>query len=440
MRCFDAYSMSSKSSRRAADPAIEAGHRRLGARIDENPEHLVDEIVSGRAGDRPIGQPFIAREDFFDDDVRPRRRRADAASRNTGPGRTTRRYGRCADPAPAAFDHSEDQPVRRLEQLRHFDAQPGEVVDVEKAPVVDLLGRDAPERDPIGLILEQPVQPPKASGRPGSPANAPTAASSAAAVSGSAAASASCRFSAAARWCAAQAAADAAPESAGQLAQFRAAMPQDIRVRQRTDRKAMLVIPGAEGALTRIEAQRDLASFENRAVLVAEHRQQNPALQIVPDRVPVDVEERRIGRILAPLQNVEPPGVVGAADPHVVRHDIDNEPHAVRRERRDQRLELGLGADLGVEPVVIDDVVAVRRAGPRLHQRRRIQMTDAEPGEIRDERLGVAEREPLVELQPVGCPNSDRFCARLAHWVRWGSSRGPDCGLARRRPIGDALA
>ena len=72
-----------------------------------------------------------------------------------------------------ALDHAEDQPVRRLEQLRQFDAQPGEIVDVEKAAVIDLFGGDAPEREPVGLRLEQPVQPAKALGTPGSPGERP---------------------------------------------------------------------------------------------------------------------------------------------------------------------------------------------------------------------------------------------------------------------------
>ena len=72
-----------------------------------------------------------------------------------------------------AFDHAEDQPVRRLEQLRQFDAQPGEVVDVEKPAIVDLLGRDAPEREPVGLFLEQKMQPAEAVRIAGLPGDRP---------------------------------------------------------------------------------------------------------------------------------------------------------------------------------------------------------------------------------------------------------------------------
>ena len=109
-----------------------------------------------------------------------------------------------------------------------------------------------------------------------------------------------------------------------------------------------------------------------------------------------------MGRGLAPFQDIEPPGIVGTADPHVVRHDVEDEAHAVFVQRRDQRVEIGLAADLRIEPAVVDDVVAVRRAGPRLHQRRGVKVADAEPGEIRHQRRGVAKREVLVELQSVG--------------------------------------
>ncbi len=37
--------------------------------------------------------------------------------------------------------------------------QPREVVDVEESPVVDLVGRDPPVREPVSLPLEQLVQP-----------------------------------------------------------------------------------------------------------------------------------------------------------------------------------------------------------------------------------------------------------------------------------------
>ena len=58
-------------------------------------------------------------------------------------------------------------------------------------------------------------------------------------------------------------------------------------------------------------------------------------------------------------------------------------------------------ADLGVERAVVDDVVPVRRAGARFEIRRRVDVRDAQRGEIRHERRRVGEAEAGVELQPV---------------------------------------
>ena len=51
------------------------------------------------------------------------------------------------------------QGVRGLEHLLVLRAQRGKLVDVEKAAVVDLVGGDAPVREPVSLRLEQIVQP-----------------------------------------------------------------------------------------------------------------------------------------------------------------------------------------------------------------------------------------------------------------------------------------
>ena len=51
-----------------------------------------------------------------------------------------------------------EQLVRGSEDLRIFDAQAGELVHVEKAPIVDLVRRRAPVRQPVSLRLEQLVQ------------------------------------------------------------------------------------------------------------------------------------------------------------------------------------------------------------------------------------------------------------------------------------------
>ena len=192
-------------------------------------------------------------------------------------------------------------------------------------------------------------------------------------------------------------------------------MLEDGGIVERRYRKTVIVIPGAESPFRRLEAQHDLAALQYRAVLLAEHRQQYPAFQIFAQWVPIDVEIRRIGRKFAPFENIEPPGIVGAAHCHMVRHDIEDEPHALRLQGGGERSKFALRADLRVQPVVIDDVVAMSRAGARFHQRRGIDVADAEPREIGNQRGGVAEGEALVKLQPVGCADRGKGGCAVAH-------------------------
>jgi hypothetical protein len=67
----------------------------------------------------------------------------------------------------ALGDQATDQAMRIAEHRRHLLAQADEVVDVEEAAIVDLVGCDAPERQAIGLALEQLMQRAEALGRAG---------------------------------------------------------------------------------------------------------------------------------------------------------------------------------------------------------------------------------------------------------------------------------
>ena len=53
----------------------------------------------------------------------------------------------------------EDAAVRRLEHLRLLHADGRQLVDVEEAAVVDLVGRHPPEGQPVGLGVEQRLEP-----------------------------------------------------------------------------------------------------------------------------------------------------------------------------------------------------------------------------------------------------------------------------------------
>ncbi len=124
----------------------------------------------------------------------------------------------------------------------------------------------------------------------------------------------------------------------------------------------MIEIPCAEAPLVMVEAQGDLSLLENRAVLVAEHGEERASLEVGPNGIPVDIEIAGERRISSPLENIVPPRIV-TANGHVVRDEIEDQSHTVRVQRVDERAEIRLAADFRVQPVMIDDVVAVGLAG-----------------------------------------------------------------------------
>ena len=107
-------------------------------------------------------------------------------------------------------------------------------------------------------------------------------------------------------------------------------------------------------------------------------------------------------RVLAPFQHVEPPRIVGEMHADVVRDKIEDQAEVVLFECRAQSLKTGLAAELRIEPGVIDDVVAMGAALARLHERRGVDMADAERLQIRDDGGGRVEVEIRRELQAIG--------------------------------------
>ena len=123
--------------------------------------------------------------------------------------------------------------------------------------------------------------------------------------------------------------------------------------------------PDRETARLRIVAEPQLAGFEFAAILLAEKGHQYSVAQIRPVGVPVDVEPAGMDRIRPPFEHVEPEGIVGPPDAHVVRHEIQDLAEAVGLQRRVHSREGGLVTQLTVERIVVDDVIAMRAAGAR---------------------------------------------------------------------------
>ena len=205
-------------------------------------------------------------------------------------------------------------------------------------------------------------------------------------------------------------------------------------VRRERDRESVLVIAHRDAARLRLERHAELAAFEYVAVRRAEHRQEHLAVERAVERMPVDIEMARVERRLAFLEDVGPPGVVGAGDAHVVRHEVEQQAEPVRAQRLDEAGEALGTAELFADLVVGDDVVAVHAAGTGARDRRAVDVAHAEPREIRQHARRIGEREVVVQLQAIRCARNARRDRRSeAPW-----RTRPQLG-ERFREGGDAL-
>ena len=64
----------------------------------------------------------------------------------------------------ASRDQLEQQPMRRIKDLRQFHPDRGQIVDVEETAVVDFLRRHPPESEAIRLIVQQRIERVEATG------------------------------------------------------------------------------------------------------------------------------------------------------------------------------------------------------------------------------------------------------------------------------------
>ncbi len=141
---------------------------------------------------------------------------------------------------------------------------------------------------------------------------------------------------------------------------------------------------------------------------VREHGQQQPAVA----RLPVDVEPARVRRPRPPAQDL-PQGQVQPQRGryrHVVRHDVQHQAEPAAAGGGGQRPQPRLAAELGPHPGVVGDVVPVSRARNRLQYGGKVQVGDAERGQVRYGRLGRGERELRPQLEPVGRGGCRRRC------------------------------
>ena len=133
------------------------------------------------------------------------------------------------------------------------------------------------------------------------------------------------------------------------------------------------------------------------------------------------------------LEHVEPPGVVAAHHAHVVGHQVQDHPHALRAQGGGEPLESVLAPELRVDGVVVDDVVAVGASRSRTQDRRQIAVAHPERGEIGHQRQRVVEGEAAMELEPVGRPGHGRPRGRRGLDGIGGALGGELGGAARVR-------
>lgn len=184
-----------------------------------------------------------------------------------------------AQPVDLAFvEQLEHEPVEELEDRWLFGPHGREIIEVEKAPVVDLVGGGAPVREAVDLQVEQALQKIEAGGHPG------------------------------------------APVERGQDAGRPTAARVLVHVRQRGRRQRKPVSAIRHGEARAIANEADEARLEDLAEEVLEHRQQNLASQLGLWWIPVYVEEIRVAGARAALEDVPPVRVF--RDAHVIRDDV----------------------------------------------------------------------------------------------------------------------
>ncbi len=131
--------------------------------------------------------------------------------------------------------------------------------------------------------------------------------------------------------------------------------------------------------------------------MIAQHRHQYLVPKTLFDRIPVNVKERGVAARSAIFENI-PPEAILSPQRHVIRHDIQHLAEGRLAQRPAEPLMRLLPAQLRVHPLMIHHVVPVHTPRRCLQVRRAIDMRDPQIVQVRRNRRGVVESEPLVKL------------------------------------------
>ncbi len=89
-------------------------------------------------------------------------------------------------------------------------------------------------------------------------------------------------------------------------------------------------------------------------------------------------------------------------DPHVVGDDIQEQAQVTMPKSANEFTEASFAAQIGVEAVEIADVITVGALRPGAGDGGEVEVTDAEIGEVAQQRPRVTEGELGVELDAIG--------------------------------------
>ncbi len=193
-----------------------------------------------------------------------------------------------------------------------------------------------------------------------------------------------------------------------------AAVGQAAQVPRRVGEAVRMVDAQAVDEALRHQAQHEgVGGLEDLRVLLA-----HPGQLVDREEAPVaaglrvDVEEPLAQRLVGPERVLVRGG-------HVVRDDVEQhvEPRA------GQRAKGRLAAQIVRDAPRVGDVVAVRRAAPRLERGGEVEVADAQVAQVGDELPGVVEGQVRTELQAVGGPHQARRSSSTARASRATSAR-----------------
>src|SRR6202022_326867 len=292
-----------------------------------------------------------------------------------------------------------------LEDLGQLHPKPSQLVDIEKTPIVDVIGCNAEVSNPPALEPDEVVQL-----APGFQ------------LSGRAIDARHCGVCPPAKFCPVPregsqfelelsgAAGDLRPplrqarKRVAEAFQIRVSAAQNTVVVQQTHRQLVRVVsPNRKTAFRRIKLEDELSRFKHGSVLRTQSGDEQLVMKVALVGVPIDVEPSSVDGLLPPFQHVQPQRIIGTPNPHVIGYEVQNLLQPMCRERCIHSHEWLCIAELGIERIVVDNVVPVRTARPRLEIRRGIDVADAETRQVGSDLGGWMEAKALVKPQEMGC-------------------------------------